>query len=1180
MARSNTPTRISSKRRWIVGAIAAGLLLIFGLAAAVPWLVQLPGVRQRVTWEASRMLAPGSLELSGLRVSWTGSTKLEGMRLIDAEHRPVIAAEEATLSWSLWDLLVARPTVATLTLDRARLEIVRSRDGRVNLLETLGPVLSDRPSRSLHVRIPNGRLEFHDDLLSDPIVSDRSEIELNLDAYPLPISWRMRLERDLEKESTGTVVLTGTLQRDRADGIHQDLGLRIEGNQWPWRHADARLEANGRFEGTIEIQQTRGEWRLETDTRLLEVEASGGSLSEDRLRLPCVQAALKVEGRNDQWLVDRLALSSELGSMSVTGVVPPVPEQPARIVGDLDLAALATQLPRTLRLNRDLRPERGRIEFTAEVAADPELGGDSIRATARVSDLSARSGDRSLAFRAPADLVASLKRRNTSIELTQLEVKTPFLEATGRGDLERGIAVSATIDLDAAVEQLDDWLDLGQLRPGGRARLQADYRRIGDRFAASAGAELTALRLDGLPLVESLASDQLSVTINAEGATKANGFPASLGALELAARSADSELGLAANFPDHPEPIAIRGQARTVFALNGGRKTAETHLRAFWNAETVDLDQLTMTVAPVVGPGGQFLPGQPMEWTGTGRYDRARDVLTIHGSVPPDNGSAPLPIAPQRVRIGGLQQGRSPWVDADLVGGGSDVDLALLGLPHRISGAFRASLQVRNEAETWELGTRIQLRDLGRLGDDGSTTPLISEAVFIGRGSSSNLRNRITIDELAAVFPGARLEGAGVVLDLATKPRFELSGALMPDWEFLSETLARQVEPNASVEGSPRPWSVSGELPGSGGNDWTTTLTGNLGIELNRLDVFGMRLGPTSVVLRAENGRLQIDPIDSTLNGGRLHLQPEILRDETGDTWLGLAAGSFLTDAAVNDEVSHRVLSYAAPVLDQATRVNGRVSLELTDARFPLLASEEAQAMVDGDLHFDDVEFMPGPLADQILGVFRQERRPLLRLGDSVSFRILGRRIYQEGLVVPLGNVAAIGVEGWSDFDQNLNMTASFAMLPPRRDIPVVSQLLANTQLQVPITGTFQNPRIDGEAIKERFKQLGTSVLDNLMGLGANGLQQLLRIPGPGRPPPDLFPPFPGVERARRPPDPARELTPTPNEPPAATRDDNLRPSNLKTTPPADRRLLREQRRLRRLEKRAERSLRRESPHR
>ena len=181
------------------------------------------------------------------------------------------------------------------------------------------------------------------------------------------------------------------------------------------------------------------------------------------------------------------------------------------------------------------------------------------------------------------------------------------------------------------------------------------------------------------------------------------------------------------------------------------------------------------------------------------------------------------------------------------------------------------------------------------------------------------------------------------------------------------------------------------------------SIEGEIGVQIDALDVFGMRLSAVPVVLRSTGGRLTVDPIDSKLNSGILHLEPELVRAKDDSTWLHLGRDSTLDGAIVNDEVSHRVLSFAAPVLDGATRVEGRVSLALADAYFPMVAPSTAQARIDGDMFFDDVRFMPGPLADELLSVFQRERRPLAVLRDPIAVRIAGRKVYQEGLVVPVG---------------------------------------------------------------------------------------------------------------------------------------------------------------------------------
>ena len=412
-----------------------------------------------------------------------------------------------------------------------------------------------------------------------------------------------------------------------------------------------------------------------------------------------------------------------------------------------------------------------------------------------------------------------------------------------------------------------------------------------------------------------------------------------------------------------------------------------------------------------------------------------------------------------------------------------------------------------------------------RLGEKGKREVLADDTTASVRARIAPKLERVDFSELAVVTPYGRLEGSGPVTDLRGSPSFDLKGTFSPDWKVLSERLARDVEPNASISGSPRAWRVAGTLPRSGAKDLLATLSGEFGVNLEQVDVFGMRLGRTAVVVRADAGKVRIDPIDSTLNSGRLHLEPEVTHDKQGLAWIHLGPTSGLLDAVVNDEVSHRVLSFVAPILDQATRVRGRVSLALSDAFFPLGSGPEIQPKIDGDVLFDAVEFMPGPLAEQLIGIFRQERRPLLVLRDPVSIRIVGRTIYQEGLIIPLGNVAAIGMEGTVDFDQNLNLVASFAMAPPRKEIPVLSEILEKTQIQVPITGTLKNPRIDGDAIAERFKNMGVNMLDTVIGAGVNGLGRII-LGGPGAArrgqPRDFFPPFvpPGAEDPPPPPSP------------------------------------------------------------
>ena len=75
-----------------------------------------------------------------------------------------------------------------------------------------------------------------------------------------------------------------------------------------------------------------------------------------------------------------------------------------------------------------------------------------------------------------------MHRQPGSLRLEQLDVQTPFLTATGKGDLDRGINMTATIDLAAATQRLRDWIELGRVELTGQGKIDAKYQRDRDWF--------------------------------------------------------------------------------------------------------------------------------------------------------------------------------------------------------------------------------------------------------------------------------------------------------------------------------------------------------------------------------------------------------------------------------------------------------------------------------------------------------------------------------------------------------------------------------------------------------------------------------------------------------------------------------------------------------------------------
>ena len=504
--------------RWLFITTTCVLAGLIALVLALPWVVELPAMQRLLASLATRVMAPGAVRFDHLSVYWNRPTEITRLVLRDAQGDDIVVSPHARFSWTLRQILLSRPAVATLTLDEAAVDIERSANGNVDLLETLKPILKDEPDLTLLVRVVDGKLRFRNEGLDEPFLADKANIELDLNAFPEPIAWRMNLERAAEQPATGSVRIEGHMSRDKeANGLPADLGLAIAGNHWPWAFSNPRIKARGIFDGSLGVINKSGELALDGDARLRDLHATGQALSGDELNLETITAAWKAKRKDGTWAAEHIDLTAAVGTVKASGSIPPGNDQATHVEANIDLAALARQIPHTLRLRDDLRLEKGALELRAEVRGDGGKAGQNIVATARLTDLAARQGDKNLTFRDPATFTARLHRQPDSLRLDQLDVQTPFLTASGRGDLDRGINVTASVDLAAATQRLRDWLDLGRIELAGQGKIDAKYQRVATGFELGANAEFQDLGASGLPAIDSFQRDKVMAKVAAKG---------------------------------------------------------------------------------------------------------------------------------------------------------------------------------------------------------------------------------------------------------------------------------------------------------------------------------------------------------------------------------------------------------------------------------------------------------------------------------------------------------------------------------------------------------------------------------------------------------------------------------------------------------------------------------------
>lgn len=525
------------------------------------------------------------------------------------------------------------------------------------------------------------------------------------------------------------------------------------------------------------------------------------------------------------------------------------------------------------------------------------------------------------------------------------------------------------------------------------------------------------------------------------------------------------------------------------------------------NEAGVAIERLDVAVVP----GDLAKSQEPLRFSARGSYDRAWDELLLEPIVGQEKRPAPAALELRRLAILPHHDWSKLVVEAELGG-----DVGALGdwLPESMDGlrgswSARASASSRDDKFQLSGAVDAESRSIGATGN-------IEVERLLGvklEASAPRDLARIDLETLALSSRYASLTASGRLDDPRGRRVAEVTGSFAPDWKSISAMLSARVEPGASVKGHPSPMRLRAQLT----EDWRKTLEGEFGIGLDGADVYGLKLGPTPLVVRAREGRLVFDPIDATLNGGRVHVEPVISLEGADGPAIRLGPETSVADIQVNDEVSHRVLSFVAPVLDNATRVSGRVSAEIEDAYFPLSRDGKRGMTVNGQVEFQDVAFNPGPLAEQLLDVVRVTDRPSWRLNKPVSLSIADRRVHQTGLALPLGRLSQIELEGWVDFDRNMELTASIPFTPAMvANRPVLGGIVGGTRVSVPIHGTLDNPKVDKEALGVAMKEMGVTLLEQTVTRGLPELlMKLTRPPDPNAPPP---PPrlTPAERRAQR----------------------------------------------------------------
>ena len=286
-------------------------------------------------------------------------------------------------------------------------------------------------------------------------------------------------------------------------------------------------------------------------------------------------------------------------------------------------------------------------------------------------------------------------------------------------------------------------------------------------------------------------------------------------------------------------------------------------------------------------------------------------------------------------------------------------------------------------------------------------------------------------------------------------------------------------------------------------------LSGLGGLRWQSADVLGVPLGPGLLSARLGAGTIETDVIEMPVSQGTLRMVPHVYLNNEPPL-LTVDQGQVLTDVSITPGMCQGWLKYVTPLAADATRAEGKFSVQLERAAIPL--QQPAAAQVQGVILVESARVGPGPLAMEIMNLSEQiqallERRlPSSTTRESITwvtiprqntrFQLANGRLAHDQFDILIGDTS-VRTSGSVGLDQSLSLVAQV----PIQDAWVVGDprlaWLKGTTVSVPISGTLNRPKLDSRALEQFSAQVLRQTANRLIEEGVNrGLQQLL---GPKR---------------------------------------------------------------------------------
>lgn len=1122
-----TPGASPWKRRLLVGVVLL-LAAVWALPVAV---AKTPLLGWLVSFTNAHL--DGSVKVGSASLGWFSPLVLHDVSLTDHDNQPVVQIAKVETERTLLGFVLDHATLGTIRVDKPSVDIVCT-GSTSNVEKVFGrylakpPVADDAPPDAKPAPLPQVHLEVTEGSVK---VTDRDAKK----------SWQvqsLQLSFDVFNDRAAQAHLSATVEDDKEAGsIKLDLSLQGLGSAELLGEAKAKIvtlplslanvalrrlspgtEITGALNGDCTLTATQPSGKLKV---VVAGELAGSQCAlvspalDDRLTLDLWKLPCKLTYDDQRLQIDQCDLSCDLGAVKVQGkldlgkdVLASLEQAGFDLSLKLDLVRLAEKLPRTLKLHQDLKITSGRIDLACKSVVSNN--GVVWQGKLEAADLKGVKGTQVIAWSDPIKLDFQARNLGQAMPtLDRIHCDSRFLQINGSTTPEK-FEVAADADLQQLASSLGQFVDLAGVRLAGKASANLTLRKLADlRFVVDGGATLKQIQWAWLT-PRAWQEESARVQFAAQGRLGDSGptsldaarFDAVLGTdfvkLQMQEPIRDITHGPWGQWTVSVEGDLSRWQKRAdawTTALDGWQLGGVARLQTTARCTTsgVECPAITLTGNNLAIVGAGVSIHEPtLDCRVSARFDQAKGSLELT-KLDARTQTILADANLLRVQLSPFSAIGSFSVNGDVARMKQWLQDPKAKLGEPLTGKLVGVVDLQASEQRFDLGFNLAVQQFfyGPAANPTWREPSIKLTGFgyyDFKGEAFQLGNvKVESQLLTATAKGG-------VKQLAATKDVDLTGTLTYDLEKLEPTLRNYLGAGAKVSGKDtKSFHVVGSLFPRGKDGALamhfTELKGEAAMHWTKLVAFGCDVGPAEVKTVMQRGWLQLYPIHTTLNGGKLSLQPN-LRIEPDPMELILLAGPIIDRAKITPAMCSSALGFAMPALANVADAEGAISVQLEGGRIPLSAPTTGE--VKGKFILHTAKIGPGSVVRELSALMRVPPPTSLVKECHVPFHMVNGRVHHRDLelVFPQFTLKTSGSVG---MDGSLALVVEMPITPELAGTTKLSPALAKQTIKLPINGTVDRPRIDPAAIAQLSAQFARDAAGDVIRQQIDGkLKKLL----------------------------------------------------------------------------------------